>query len=225
LNCGYPLKVSGETDFPCISGSRVGQGRVYAWLGKVDHVDFGKWCDAIAKGRSYVSDGYAHALEFTVNGKPMGDEASLDKPGPVTIKAKVAFAAQQPLGTAVGGSPPRGASRKVELVVNGMPVAVQDVPADDRVHDLEFTVPIAKSSWVALRHFPSLHTNPVNVIVAGKPIRASRRSAEWCVGVIEQLWRVRKTEIAPDERAEAERTFQKAIEMYRRIAAEAGEER
>ena len=28
MNCGFPLKVSGETDFPCISGSRVGQGRV-----------------------------------------------------------------------------------------------------------------------------------------------------------------------------------------------------
>src|SRR5262249_48889912 len=29
LNCGYPLKASGETDFPCVSGSRVGEGRVY----------------------------------------------------------------------------------------------------------------------------------------------------------------------------------------------------
>ena len=28
LNCGFPLKVSGETDFPCMSGTRVGQGRV-----------------------------------------------------------------------------------------------------------------------------------------------------------------------------------------------------
>ena len=26
MNCGFPLKVSGETDFPCISGSRVGEG-------------------------------------------------------------------------------------------------------------------------------------------------------------------------------------------------------
>ncbi|HEY1377388.1 MAG TPA: CehA/McbA family metallohydrolase, partial [Gemmataceae bacterium] len=53
MNCGFPLKVSGETDFPCITGSRVGQGRVYVHLGKVDHVDFGQWCDGIAKGRSY----------------------------------------------------------------------------------------------------------------------------------------------------------------------------
>src|SRR5207244_11297087 len=72
MNCGFPLKVSGETDFPCITGSRVGQGRVYVHLGKVDHVDFGAWCEGIARGRSYVSDGYAHALEFTVDGTPLG---------------------------------------------------------------------------------------------------------------------------------------------------------
>ena len=33
LNCGFPLKVSGETDFPCMSSRRVGQGRVYVQLG------------------------------------------------------------------------------------------------------------------------------------------------------------------------------------------------
>ena len=30
LNCGFPLKVSGETDFPCMSGERVGQAPVQA---------------------------------------------------------------------------------------------------------------------------------------------------------------------------------------------------
>jgi hypothetical protein len=34
LNCGFPLKAAGETDFPCMSGTRVGQGRSYAtWCG------------------------------------------------------------------------------------------------------------------------------------------------------------------------------------------------
>ena len=56
---------------------------------------------------------------------------------------------------------------------------------------MSFDVNIDKSSWVALRHFPQMHTNPVNVIVGGKPIRASRDSAKWCIGVIEQLWKVR----------------------------------
>src|SRR5207248_8043947 len=116
-----------------------------------------------------------------------------------------------------------GPTRKVELIINGVAVASRDVPADDRAHEVEFTVPIAKSSWVALRHFPSLHTNPVSVTVGGQPIRASRRSAQWCVGVIAQLWAVRAPEIAPHERAEAEQIFRKAIEIYRQIAADAGE--
>jgi hypothetical protein len=220
MNCGFPLKASGETDFPCITGSRVGQGRVYVQLGKVDHVDFAKWSEGLAKGRSYVSDGYAHALEFTVGGKPTGDQLDLPKGDKVEVKARVAFAKNTPLGTAVGANLPPGDDRTVELIVNGQVVAKKQVPADDKPHDITFNVPLARSSWVALRQFPQLHTNPVNVIVGGEPIRASRKSAEWCVAVIEQLWRVREKAIAAPERPEAQRTFQRAIERYRKIAAE-----
>jgi hypothetical protein len=247
LNCGFPLKVSGETDFPCMSGTRVGQGRVYVRLGKTDRIDFSAWCKGLAEGRSYVSDGYAHALEFTANGKRSGDELALEKPGTVTIKARVAFAAETPLGVSYGSVVPpagrrvvgdtvllhgprlpdqvrqRGGKRLVEVVVNGKVAASREVPADDRVHELSFPIAIEQSSWVALRHFPQMHTNPVNVIVAGKPIRASRQSAHWCVGCIEQLWRVRARSISPREREEARKTFEQAIQIYRRIAADCPE--
>jgi hypothetical protein len=251
LNCGFPLKVSGETDFPCMSGTRVGQGRVYVHLGKVDAIDFGAWCRGIAAGHSYVSDGYAHALEFTVNGQSAGSRLALARSGSVTVQAKVAFAAQTPLGVPYGGvvpaggrrlvgdtvtlhapdrggllaaaTAPAGSTRLVEVVVNGRAVATQAVPADSTVHELNVTVPIERSSWVALRQFPQLHTNPVEVIVAGRPIRASRKSALWCAGVIEQLWRARNRVINPAERDEARAAFDRAIEQYRRIAAEAPE--
>jgi hypothetical protein len=223
MNVGFPLKASGETDFPCISGSRVGEGRVYVQLGKIDKIDFGAWCEGVAKGRTYVSDGYAHALEFTVGGKPSGGEVQLDKAGPVAVKAKVAFASETPLGTSKGGQVPPGKTRKVELVVNGVAVASKDVPADDKTHDISFDVNIDRSSWVALRHFPQMHTNPVNVLVGGKPVRASRKSALWCAATIEQLWRVRGPGIAKAERDEAEKTFKKAIEAYHQIAAECPE--
>ena len=224
MNCGFPLKVSGETDFPCITGSRVGQGRVYVQLGKVDMIDFAQWCKGIQQGRSYVSDGYAHALDFKVNGLAPGfGDVKLDQGGIVKVTAKVAFARDLVLGTSNGAPAPTGNMRKVELIVNGQVVAAKDVPADDAAHDIEFTVPVAASSWVALRHFPQMHTNPVTVIVGGKPIRASRQSAKWCVGVIEKLWDVRAKNISDAERPEAEKTFQQAIEMYRKIAAAAGE--
>jgi hypothetical protein len=223
MNAGFPLKASGETDFPCISGSRVGQGRVYVQLGKVDKIDFGAWCDGLAKGRSYISDGYAHTLEFTAGGKPAGGEVKLEKPGKVAVKAKVAFASEMPLGTSVGARAPQGKTRKVELIVNGVAVASKEVPADDKPHDISFDVEVERSSWVALRHFPQLHTNPVSVLVGGKPIRASRRSALWCAATIEQLWVVRKNSIAAGERDEADKTFKKAIEAYHKIAEECPE--
>jgi hypothetical protein len=109
----------------------------------------------------------------------------------------------------------------VELIVNGKVAASKDVPADDQIHDVDFTVPIERSSWVALRHFPQMHTNPVTVRVGGQPIRASRGSALWCAGCIEQLWRAREKAIRADEREAARATFQKMIEVYRKIAAEA----
>src|SRR6185437_9938038 len=110
MNCGFPLKVAGETDFPCMSGTRVGQGRVYVQLGRIDRVDFTDWCTGLAQGRSYVSDGYAHALEFTVDGAAAGHKLELAKPGKVTVKAKVAFAAETPPGIAHGGDLPREAA-------------------------------------------------------------------------------------------------------------------
>ena len=202
---------------------RQGQGRVYVQLGKVERIDFKDWAEGLAKGRSYVSDGYAHALEFTVDGKQPGAKVELLKPGTVTVKAKVAFAASMPLGTSVGAKMPTGKTRLVEVVVNGKAVASKEVPADDKEHDLTFDVKIDRGSWVALRQFPQLHTNPVNVTVAGAPIRASRQSALWCIGTIEQLWRARNGAIAVHERDEAQRTFQAAIERYRKIAAECPE--
>ncbi|HEY2340255.1 MAG TPA: CehA/McbA family metallohydrolase, partial [Steroidobacteraceae bacterium] len=83
MNCGLPLKCAGETDYPCMSGTRVGQGRTYVQLGHVERVDFTPWIEGLARGRSYVSDGYAHALEFAVEGKSAGDEVQLAQPARV----------------------------------------------------------------------------------------------------------------------------------------------
>jgi hypothetical protein len=249
LNCGFPLKAAGETDFPCMSGTRVGQGRSYVQLGKVERIDFKAWCEGLVRGRSYVSDGYAHALDFTVNGKPAGSDVQLSRPQAVKIRAKVAFSSETPLEVAYGGIFPAGGKRLigdtvnfheplasadapqlnpqvrlVELVVNGQVVSSKQVPADGQPHELEFSAKIDRSSWVAVRHFPQMHTNPVNVLVGGQPIRASRQSALWCIAAIEQLWRARNERIAPQEREEARKTFWSAIDRYRQIAKEAGGE-
>ena len=94
--------------------------------------------------------------------------------------------------------------------------AQQAVAADGHPHDLEFKIPIAASSWVALRQFPQLHTNPVDVIVAGKPIRASADSARWCEETIHLLWKNRHEFIREAERDAARQEYDRAIEQYRR---------
>lgn len=245
MNAGMPLKVSGETDFPCMSSQRVGQGRVYVQLGQKNGLLFDDWIKGLAQGRSYVSDGYAHTLKFDVNGKTMGENLHLPAPGKVTVSTRVAFARETPLGVAFGtqaaadGKRTAGDTvnlhlersrgfeiagvRLVELVVNGKVAASQKVPADGQEHDLKWDVPIGQSSWVAIRHFPELHTNPVNVIVAERPIRASRSSALWCAEGIRNLIETRMRFISKGERAEALKTFEKAIATYEKIAAECPE--
>jgi len=56
-------------------------GRVYVRLGDVKTVNFDAWCAGLAAGRSYVSDGFAHPLEFTVGGKRPSEQLGLEKPG------------------------------------------------------------------------------------------------------------------------------------------------
>src|SRR5262245_36999048 len=180
--------------------------------------------------------------------QPAGSTLRLDRGANVDVGAKVAFASQTPRDTTSGPIAPAqprrlvgdtvtlhgprregdflagGSLRRVELVVNGRVVEHRDVPADDAVHELTFRLPVERSSWVAVRQFPQLHTNPVAVRVGGRPIRASRRSALWCIGALEQLWRACGKQIATQERAEARKVFDQAVQWYRRVASEAPDE-
>src|SRR3989442_7838783 len=91
LNVGYRTRISGETDFPCIYGERVGLGRSYVKLdGKLSYAD---WCEGIRQGRNYVGDGKSHLLEFKVNDVALGEKGSelkLAQPGSVKIQLKAA---------------------------------------------------------------------------------------------------------------------------------------
>jgi hypothetical protein len=115
-----------------------------------------------------------------------------------------------------------GSTRKVpvELIVNCLPVARQEIEADGSFRDVRFSVPIKNSSWVALRVYPSSHTNPIFVIVGGKPIRASKKSAEWCLKAVDQCWWQKEPKYRESERAAASQAYDVAREAYRKILAE-----
>lgn len=238
LNCGYRCRISGETDFPCIYGERVGLGRSYVRLdGKLN---FDEWAEGIKNGRCYVSDGKSHLMDFSVNGVEVGvkgSEVKLDKGGDVTIKAKVA-ALLEPTPTpetkAIVARPWTqkpywdlerarvGETRKVpvEVVVNGKPVVAKEITADGSEQEVSFTVPVAASSWVAVRVLPSSHTNPVFVLVGDKPIRASQKSAQWCLDGIDKCWEAKRRNIRERERPAAQEAYEEARKAYRKILAE-----
>ncbi len=239
LNCGYRTRISGETDFPCIYGERVGLGRVYVKLAD-GKLDFDRWCDGLKLGRSYVGDGRSHLVDFQVNDLGVGENGSelkLDAPRTVRLNVKAAAYLEPEITPALTAIRTRkldakpywdverariGESRKVpvEVVVNGQPVARQELDADGAFRDLSFEVMLERSSWVALRVYPSSHTNPVFVVIDGKPIRASKRSAEWCLKGVDQCWSKKERAIRPEEREAARAAYELAREAYRRILAE-----
>jgi hypothetical protein len=88
------------------------------------------------------------------------------------------------------------------------------------MQDVSFDAPIEKSSWVALRILPSSHTNPIFVLVNDKPIRASLRSAEWCLKSVDKCWSQKQRFIREDELTQAKSDYDHAREAYRKLVQE-----
>src|SRR4029077_20436766 len=99
-------------------------------------------------------------------------------------------------------------------------VARTEVTADGNVEGVSFDVPVKTSSWVALRIYPSSHTNPVFVLVDGKPIRASKKSAEWCLKSVDQCWSQKEPAIRAAEKEAAKKAYDVARDAYKRILSE-----
>jgi len=268
LNVGFRTRLSGETDFPCITDARVGQGRVY---GKVEGaLSYGAWLKALVAGRSYVSDGRSHLMDFSVNGVEVGtsgSEVKLAAGGTVQVRLKASAYLTPAASGGADGSPadqepswmtalnnPRmnarfpepaspvgihdrpvnqepywhierarvGSTRQVpvELVVNGQAVARKTILADGSVQAVAFDAPIARSSWVAVRILGSSHTNPLFVLVDGKPVRASRQSAQWCLAAVNQCWTQKVPKISKAELPDAKQAYDHAREVYTKLIGE-----
>ncbi len=91
LNLGFRTRISGETDFPCIYDDRVGLGRTYT---KLDRLTYRGWLDALRDGRSYVSDGFSHLMDFAVNGVAVGTGDGTVKVSGPSVEATVRVTAR-----------------------------------------------------------------------------------------------------------------------------------
>lgn len=239
LNCGLRSRISGETDFPCIYGDKVGLGRIYVKLNPDQPLEFDAWMQGVKDGRSYCGDGLSHLFDFRVNGLGVGEPndrgqiSQLNLPQPGTVKVTfdaAAYLAEKPTPQTERIRKARldekpywhlercriGDTRKValEVVVNGEAVARKEIVADGAVTAQSFDVPLDQSSWVAVRILPSVHTNPVFVEIAGQPIRASQASAEWCRKAVDVCWNQKQTRIRPAERPAARAAYDQAAAYY-----------
>lgn len=239
LNCGFKTRLSGETDFPCITDARVGQARSY--FKPKNAMDYDSYVEAIRLGRSYVSDGKSHIMDFKVNGIEAGtgeSEVTLKSPGSLKVTAQVAAylpEKQDSTGskiaqTAITEKPywdiersRVGQSRTVraELIWNGVPVDTVEVQANGQLNDISFSPKITKSGWLAVRIYPSSHSNPVFVKVGNQPI-LEKQSAEWCLATLEQCWKMKEPNIHPEEKEAAAVAYESARNVYRKLIANGG---
>jgi hypothetical protein len=246
LNCGFTTRISGETDFPCIYGERVGLGRVYVKMPADKPLDYDSWVEGIRDGRSYCCDGKTHLFNFEIDGLSVGEPGDGGRKSVLAaksgqrlkIKCKAAgLLDEQPTQEDIAiaksdlGKKPywhierarvKGTRQvPVELIVNGQAVDRKLVEADGRIEDVEFEYQPDRSSWIAIRVFPAAHTNPIFVEVDGAPIRASKRSAQWCLDAVERCWKSKSTLIRKTELNSAQTAYDHARATYRRIVAEA----
>ncbi len=248
LNCGFRSRISGETDFPCIYGERVGLGRSYVQvpgLTSAADLQYEDWVQGLKAGRSYVSDGLSHLLQFSVADQQLGtlgnsaqpSQLNLAHAGKQTVRCQVAAMlpeTRDALGQSIASRrldekpywhlerARQGESRNVpvELIVNGQSVAQQMIVADGSPQELEFEVELPHSSWLAVRILPSMHSNPIFVEVAGQPIRASRRSATWCRDAVDVCWSQKRTKMRQEEIQAAKQAYDHARETYSSILTE-----
>ena len=234
LNCGYRMPMAGETDYPCISGERPGVGRTYVRLERrpVDDSGYEAWINGIREGRLYCGDGRSHVLDFKVEGRRSGEELTLEAPQMVMVQAAVAAYLEPRAPTEPPDTSHRGLwhienariertrSVAVELIVNGLAVDKVVILADGTPRDIQFKTRLERSSWIALRILPSVHTHPVFVQIDRKPIRASKRSAQWCRACVDKIWKMKSSFIRESERAAAAKAFDHARAVYEAIANE-----
>ena len=209
LNCGFRLPASAGTDcfLNRIQSRLPGSDRAYV---KIDTAfSYVDWIRNLKAGRSFVTSG--PLLEFSVDGKFLGENLQLPASGTVLARASAVW--RSPLDRA-------------ELVYNGAAVATGQLSADQMSATLGQTVKIDRSGWLCFRAYAQdrtlAHTSPIYVTVAGRPA-ASAKDAQYFLQWIDRLeakLNERSRIPSPALRTHVEGQLSKAREVYRTIAAQ-----
>src|SRR5258708_11121760 len=166
-----------ERQISLASHARVGQGRVYA---KGDGpLNSGGWVEALPVGRSCVSDGRSHLMDFSVNDIEVGTNASeVRLIGRGTVRARVKVSAYlSPVPSGSDSIPSNRGNYFWRAALNNRNSSA------DNIHDR----PIDQTPYWHLERarIGSTREVPVELVVNGKPIARKNivaRSEERRVG-------------------------------------------
>jgi TolB protein len=183
LNCGFRLPAGAGTDamanFASLRGP-VGMNRVF--VRSAAPLEHRRWLAALKAGRSFATNG--PLLDFTLEGKGLGDELALPAGGRELV-ARVRLRSIVPVD-------------HLEIVRNGEVVADIPLSGDRTTVSTTLRIPARKSGWYLLRArgdgsanpildvYPYATTSPIYVTVGGEPVR-SRADAEYFIAWIDRL--------------------------------------
>jgi TolB protein len=142
----------------------VGLNRVYAWVPEWP-LNVELWYEALKKGRTFATNG--PLLEFTMDGKRIGDELKFDR-----VQSAVSFTAKLRSIVPVD---------HLEVVCNGRVVQALKLEGERDSADASGVLPLNESGWCVLRassdnaEYPVLDnyvyatTSPIYFTIGGKP--------------------------------------------------------
>jgi hypothetical protein len=200
LNCGFRVPAAAGTDaFPNFASLRGPPGlvRVYARTG-AGALDHRRWLAAIRAGRTFVTN--APVLEFTLDGRQIGDEIRLSRGQ--ELRAHVRLRSPIPVD-------------HLEIIGNGRVVASVPLSGDRTSADTIITVPATGSGWYVVRAwsdrprlpvldlYPFASTSPIYVQVGNTAVR-SKEDAEYFLGWIDRVDQSLRSETAWNTNAERE---------------------
>ena len=175
-------------------------------------------------------------MDFRVNGVDVGSSSDIKMSAAGTVKVTLKAAAylpaipnedirklpydQKPYWDVERARVDNSREVPVEVVVNGKVVAKKNIVADGKLNDLAFEIAVTESSWIAARVLPAAHTNPIFALVGGKPVRASKRSAQWCLDAVNQCWTQKAPRMAIADLGQAKAAYDHAREVYRQLIGE-----
>ncbi len=200
LNCGFKLPGVAGSDYPVLFQKIIANVRNYVYVGE-DRSDEA-WIRGLKAGRVFVTNG-PMMMDFTVDGRMMGETIKLRHPGE-KVKVKVRIRALYPLDT-------------VEIIRNGVIIRSLANKENKTVLEYEEEIPIYRSSWIAARatgKHPDpirggffLHGNPVYLELGGKPVLVAD-SAAWWLERIDDLIAWAEKKAVFDTGEQKERTLQ-----------------